>query len=219
MNDITSMSPVILTVLGLLLAFSITSWVIIAHKLLVLRTIRSNTRTFADFFWSSGELASVDRETPETKDCPMVSVFKEGWKETQVQLGNPAAAHRDIGALDSIHRSLRKTAGEEAERLEKDLGFLATTASTTPFIGLFGTVWGIMSAFQNIGQAGSTSLAIVAPGISEALVTTAIGLGAAIPASIAYNYLRQKVRSVRAGVEGFSADYLNIAQKMLNQPR
>jgi biopolymer transport protein TolQ len=217
MNNFLTMSPVILAVLGLLVIFSIASWAIIVHKLIVLRTIRSNSKTFIDFFWTTGNLASVDAGLSKIHDCPTAAVFQEGWRETRTFLGQTQGTPRDIGAMDSVDRCLRKTASEELGRIERDLGFLATTASTTPFIGLFGTVWGIMNAFQNIGQAGSTSLAVVAPGISEALVTTAIGLAAAIPASIGYNHLRQQLRKVSSGLDRFCSEFLNIVQKLLNK--
>jgi biopolymer transport protein TolQ len=216
--NLATLSPIILAVLALLAFFSVGSWVIIVLKLRLCRTLERNSREFADFFWETADLAAVDARTPDTPGCPLARVFKAGWAETLGFLdaapadGRPA---RDIAAIDSIARSLRKTAAEELEAAEKDLGFLATTAATAPFIGLFGTVWGIMNAFQDIGQSGSTSLAIVAPGISEALFTTAIGLAAAIPASMGYNHLQQRLRKIGSGLDSFSSDFLNIVQKKL----
>ena len=220
MFNLLEISPVILGVLALLIFFSVTSWVIIVLKLRLYRRVEKNSRVFGDFFWDTGDLSLVDAKTTETDGCPLARVFKDGWRETTHFLAGPESGghrpgHRDIAAIDNIARSLRKASAQEIEAIEKDLGFLATTASTTPFIGLFGTVWGIMNAFQDIGQSGSTSLAIVAPGISEALITTAIGLAAAIPASIAYNHLQQQVRKIASSIDSFSSDFLNIVQKKL----
>ena len=148
----------------------------------------------------------VNAQIDRFKDCPLASLFKEGYRETEHFLSADAAdpcesgdlrsprLSTDSSAIENIGRSLRKISSQETDKLERNIGFLATTGSTTPFIGLFGTVWGIMIAFRNIGLAGSTSLDIVAPGISEALITTAIGLAVAIPAVIGYNYIQGKIR-------------------------
>jgi biopolymer transport protein TolQ len=222
MLSITTLSPVILIVLVLLVFFSIGSWAIMIYKLVLINTVRKNSRMFTDFFWETREFALIDEKTPDVSNCPVARLFKEGYRETQHFLAAPPESgsqprlSTEVGAIENISRSLRKITNQEMEKLEKDLSFLATTASTTPFIGLFGTVWGIMNAFQNIGQAGSTSLAIVAPGISEALVTTAIGLAAAIPAGIGYNSIQTKIRSLNSEIDSFSFDFLNMVQKILN---
>jgi biopolymer transport protein TolQ len=216
----TNLSPVIMGILALLAFFSIVSWAIIIYKLFLIRSVKKNTKSFLDFFWESKELATVNDRIGEYDDCPLAVLFKDGYRETGHFLGQPAgdggAARIGVSAIDSVTRSLRKSSSQEIEKLEKNLSFLATTGSTTPFIGLFGTVWGIMIAFREIGLAASTSLDIVAPGISEALVTTAIGLAVAIPAVMGYNYLQSKIKGLVSEIENFTYDFLNIVQKIFN---
>ncbi len=226
--DLSKMSPVILIVLATLVFFSVVSWAIIAYKLVQIRVVRKNTRVFLDFFWETKEFALVNAQVDRFKDCPLASLFKEGYRETEHFLSAAAAdpcesgdlrsprLSTDSSAIENIGRSLRKISSQETDKLERNIGFLATTGSTTPFIGLFGTVWGIMIAFRNIGIAGSTSLDIVAPGISEALITTAIGLAVAIPAVIGYNYIQGKIRAQVSEIDNFSYDFLNIVQRSLN---
>jgi biopolymer transport protein TolQ len=215
-------SPVIVLVLGILVFFSVVSWAIIVLKLLQIRSLRRASQTFLDFFWETRDFATVEAQLERFAPCPPLVLFREGFRETRhfLQL-RPTHETLSValGALENISRSLRKVSSLEIEKLEKDLSFLATTASTTPFIGLFGTVWGIMQAFQNIGQAGSTSLAIVAPGISEALITTAIGLAVAIPAVIGFNFLQNKIRRFVTEIDNFCADFLNVVQRVLNTAR
>ena len=208
---VTGMSPVILIVLATLIFFSVVSWAIIAYKLVQIGSVKKNTRVFLDFFWETKEFSLIDAQIDRFKGCPLAALFREGYRETEHFL---SAA--DSSAIENIGRSLRKVSSQETDKLERNIGFLATTGSTTPFIGLFGTVWGIMIAFRNIGLAGSTSLDIVAPGISEALITTAIGLAVAIPAVIGYNYIQGKIRGQVSEIDNFSYDFLNIAQRILN---
>ncbi len=231
--DLSKMSPVILIVLAALVFFSIVSWAIIAYKLFQIRAVRKNTRVFLDFFWETKEFSLINAQIDRFKDCPLASLFKEGYRETEHFLSADAAdpcesgdrgsgdrgsprLSNDSSAIENIGRSLRKISSQETDKLERNIGFLATTGSTTPFIGLFGTVWGIMIAFRNIGLAGSTSLDIVAPGISEALITTAIGLAVAIPAVIGYNYIQGKIRGEVSEIDNFSYDFLNIVQRIFN---
>jgi biopolymer transport protein TolQ len=219
---LTNMSPVILIVLASLVFFSIVSWSIIAYKLAQIGRVRKSTRDFLDFFWETKEFSLINASLDRFKDCPLATLFKEGYEETERFLAlDPGDAgaqslSADAGGIESISRSLRKISSQETEKLERNIGFLATTGSTTPFIGLFGTVWGIMIAFGNIGRAGSTSLDIVAPGIAEALITTAIGLAVAIPAVIGYNYIQGKIRGQVGEIENFSYDFLNIVQRIFN---
>ncbi len=228
--DLSKMSPVILIVLAALVFFSIVSWAIIAYKFFQIRAVRKNTRVFLDFFWETKEFSLINAQIDRFKDCPLASLFKEGYRETEHFLSADAAdpcewaigrpgsprLSTDSSAIENIGRSLRKISSQETDKLERNIGFLATTGSTTPFIGLFGTVWGIMIAFRNIGLAGSTSLDIVAPGISEALITTAIGLAVAIPAVIGYNYIQGKIRGEVSEIDNFSYDFLNIVQRIFN---
>ena len=219
---LSNMSPVILVVLAALVFFSVVSWAIIIYKLVQINLVKKNTRVFLEFFWETKEFSLVNAEIDRFKDCPLALLFKEGYRETEHFL---AADPGDAGALrlstdssgiENITRSLRKFSSQEIDKLERNIGFLATTGSTTPFLGLFGTVWGIMIAFRNIGLAGSTSLDIVAPGISEALITTAIGLAVAIPAVIGYNYIQGKIRGQVSEIDNFSYDFLNIVQRIFN---
>ena len=129
------------------------------------------------------------------------------------QQDDPSVISTEVGGIDNISRALRRATTSEITRLEKYTTFLATTGSTAPFIGLFGTVWGIMTAFKGIGETGSASLAVVAPGIAEALISTAIGLAAAIPAVMAYNYFVRRIRVLESEMESFSYDYLNIVRR------
>ena len=222
---LTNMSPVILFVLSALVFFSIVSWAIIVYKTIQIRRVVTSTRVFLDFFWETKEFALINAEIDRFMGCPLASMFKEGYRETQHFLASDPAdpcetgsirLSTDSSAIENIGRSLRKISGQETDKLERNIGFLATTGSTTPFIGLFGTVWGIMIAFRNIGLAGSTSLDIVAPGISEALITTAIGLAVAIPAVIGYNYIQGRIRGQVSEIDNFSYDFLNIVQRSLN---
>jgi biopolymer transport protein TolQ len=227
-------------VVGILVFFSLGSWAIMAWKLFQIGFARKGSREFLDFFWETKDFAEIERGLGEYEGSPIALVFKEGYHETKNFLDeqpqnaaeavgpvegrpNGKTASSLVGAgisgIDNISRSLRKVAGSEEDRLERNLSFLATTASVTPFIGLFGTVWGIMLAFRNIGQTGSTSLDVVAPGISEALITTAIGLAVAIPAVIGFNYLQGKIKALVGEIEGFTFDFLNIVQKIIAAQR
>jgi biopolymer transport protein TolQ len=221
LQAILNTSPVILIVLGLLIAFSVVSWTIIVFKSRQINRSKRATKGFLDFFWETREFDSINNQIDAHLQSPIAMVFREGYSETKhfLDLGEStkgAGLSTELSAIDNISRALRKVSAIEIEKLEKDLPFLATTGSTTPFIGLFGTVWGIMSSFQSIGEAGSTSLAIVAPGISEALLTTAIGLAVAIPAVIGFNYLQNRIRVLIGEIDNFSYDYLNIVQRIFN---
>ncbi len=217
---LANMSPVILVVLLALVFFSVVSWSIILHKLFQIRLVRRNTSLFLDFFWETKEFALISAGLERFGDCPLASLFREGYRETEHFLAadpcdtGALRLSADSGGIENISRSLRKIAAQETDKLEKNIGFLATAGSTTPFIGLFGTVWGIMLAFRNIGLSGSTSLDIVAPGISEALITTAIGLAVAIPAVIGYNYIQGKIKAELSEIDNFSYDFLNIVQRI-----
>jgi biopolymer transport protein TolQ len=134
-----------------------------------------------------------------------------------VQKEEPEVISTELGGIDNIARALRRATNSEITRLEKYLTFLATTGSTAPFIGLFGTVWGIMTSFKGIGETGSASLAVVAPGIAEALIATAIGLVAAIPAVIGYNHFQYKIRVLIGEMDNFSTEYLNVVQRTFSR--
>jgi len=199
-------------VLAILLLFSIASW---AMMFVVGRRFRRSaaaSRRFTASFRRAKRLADVQAATAQATHSSLVGLFKAGYAEIEAQVAH-AASPQSIRSLDSVERSLLRASRIEAARLSRYVPFLATTAAATPFIGLFGTVWGIMTAFEQIGLTGSTSIVAVAPGISEALVNTAAGLAAAIPALIFYNYFMGKVRQQRAGMEDFSLEFINLAER------
>lgn len=206
-------SPVIAGVVGLLVLFSITSWTIFLGKGWQLARSKAASARFLDVFWKAeGE----ERRTRLAHQTGPLSVV---WQEFQHELARTPSNPKpprffDQPTAEERHiRYLRAVAEDQANRLEKGLPFLATTASTTPFIGLFGTVWGIMDAFGQIAQAESSALSVVAPGISEALVTTALGLAVAIPAVVAYNALLQEARRQATEIDRFVDDVLPLVRR------
>jgi len=205
-------------VLALLLLFSLISWAIILYKGLALHRAHRHSDTFLEIFRKSSKFSEVNSVCSQLKASPLVGVFQAGYLEVNQQVRGtgttPAAGGRPtVRSLDSLSRSLARAATVEITRLERRLSFLATTASVTPFIGLFGTVWGIMVAFEDIGRIGSTNLAVVAPGISEALITTAMGLFAAIPAAVFYNFFNSRVRVLSSMLDDFALEFLNIVER------
>ena len=184
---------VVKLVLFLLLYFSVVSWGIIFYKLLQVYRANGASERFLEFFWKAKRFDAINSQLDRFDNSPLTMLFQEGYGELKKlqekveEKADPNIISTDLGGVDNIARALRRATTSEITRLEKYLTFLATTGATAPFIGLFGTVWGIMTAFEKIGQTGSASLAVVAPGIAEALIATAIGLFAAIPAVIAYN--------------------------------
>jgi biopolymer transport protein TolQ len=159
----------------------------------------------------------VNSVCPQLKSSPLVGVFQAGYLELNQQVRGggqaPAGAKPTVRSLDALSRSLARAAGVEVTRLERRLSFLATTASVSPFIGLFGTVWGIMEAFGDIGRMGSANLVVVAPGISEALITTAMGLLAAIPAAVFFNVFNSRVKVLSSMLDDFALEFLNIVER------
>jgi biopolymer transport protein TolQ len=205
-------------VLILLLFFSVVSWAIILFKLFQVHRANSESERFMDFFWKSKRFDTIASQVDRFVNSPLTVLFNEGYGELKkVVEGNGAsegsALSTDLGGIENVSRALRRATNSEITRLEKYLTFLATTGSTSPFIGLFGTVWGIMTAFEGIGKTGSASLAVVAPGIAEALIATAIGLVAAIPAVMAYNHFQNKIRVLIKEMDSFSTEFLNIVQR------
>ncbi len=203
-------------VLAILLIFSLVSWAIIVYKGLVLQKARRHTDTFLNVFRKSTKFSEVNSVCSQLKASPLTGVFQAGYHEVnqQVRSGSGEAESRPVvRSIESLSRSLARAATVEVTRLERRLSFLATTASVTPFIGLFGTTWGIMNAFEDIGRMGSANLAVVAPGISEALVTTAMGLFAAIPAAVFYNQFASRVKVLNAMMDDFALEFLNIVER------
>ena len=216
---------VVKLVLIILLLFSVFSWAIIIVKFRVFRLAEKESKLFLDSFWGSRNFSRSFMEAKRLLHSPVAAMFRCGYVDMEKIKreradSNPSkvptsneASRVSVEELNAIDRTLKRVAGTELTRLEKALTFLATTGNATPFIGLFGTVWGIMDAFRQIGFRGSTSLAVVAPGISEALIATAAGLFAAVPAVIAYNYFLNKVRILSSQMESFSAEFLNIVER------
>ncbi len=208
-------------VLLTLLFFSVTSWAIMIIKFRYIRKALSESVAFTDYFWKKKDFSEAFAYTKTLRASPVARVFRAGYMEFKrfSAADGKDAQEFEVPAITSIERALQRSVSAELGRLNQLVPFLATTGNTTPFIGLFGTVWGIMNSFHGIGQRGSASLAVVAPGISEALVATAAGLAAAIPAVVAYNYFTQKIRLVDSEMRNFSADFLNIVERQLRRPR
>lgn len=217
--------PVVKIVLVILLFFSVLSWAIIFSKLRLIRRANKESRAFLRIFWEGKQLSSIFADSKKLRYSPTAEVFRAGYVElTKLsqattnsdnprKVSDPTALNIELSGVDNISRSMRQATTSELTKLERALGFLATTGSTTPFIGLFGTVWGIMDAFRGIGMRGSATLAVVAPGISEALIATAAGLAAAIPAVVAYNYYINRIKVLSAEMENFSSELLNIVKR------
>jgi len=208
-------------VLVILVAFSIVSWAIILFKTVSYRTVERQTATFLDVFRKSQKFSDVQAVCPSLAQSPLVGVFQAGYAEltaqfrvTQQAAGQAAAAGRPtIKSLDAVDRALIRAATAEVSKLERRLAFLATAASVSPYIGLFGTVLGITIAFQRISATGATSLSVVGGPISEALIATAAGLFAAIPAVIFYNHFVHLVKDFSATMDDFALEFLNIAER------
>lgn len=212
-----SFPGIVFWVLILLVVFSLACWYIIGYKLFVLRRAKANDQAFLEAFWRSRRLDEVYRVAKEITGSPTAKVFTSGYVElSKIQSDMSSqgdAMHDRLGDLESVERAMRRAQTEEVTRLERMVAFLATTGSAAPFVGLFGTVWGIMTSFRHITASGSASLTVVAPGIAEALIATAIGLVAAIPAVIAYNLFVQRIKVLSAEMETFSSDFLNIVKR------
>jgi biopolymer transport protein TolQ len=202
--------PVVKLVMVVLLLFSVICWAIIIYKLIQVRKARRQSYYFLETFWKSRSLAAVYNEARAYEASPVAQIFRVGYEEL-TRLRKNKSEHPQ--SMDNIQRALRRAAGAESTRLQRFLSFLATTGNTTPFIGLFGTVWGIMGSFHNIGLTGAANLASVAPGISEALVATAAGLAAAIPAVVAFNQFSSRIRVLDAEMTNFASDFLNILER------
>jgi biopolymer transport protein TolQ len=218
---ILSASPIVKMVMALLLTFSVISWGIILYKWWSFRGIEKQSRSFIDVFRKSAKFSEVQAVCPSLAASPLVGMFQAGYAELTAQLrmnqpqaspGTPAPRPM-LKSMNALDRALLRASSIEVNKLEKRVTFLATTASITPFIGLFGTVWGIMTAFMNIGAQGSTDLAVVSTPIAEALIATALGLFAAIPAVYFYNHFTSKVKSYASEMDDFALEFLNISER------
>jgi len=209
---------VVKLVLMILIFFSVISWTIIFMKWRFFSRAKQETLYFLDIFWENSDLAALFKETDDLKSSPVAQLFRTGYTEllrvNKLRGASPSAHESGLnGVSDTIERGLKKAQVQQGARLDKALSFLATTGNVAPFIGLFGTVWGIMESFRDIGMKGSASLAVVAPGISEALIATAVGLAAAIPAVIAFNIFNSRVWAMRSEMDTFDADFLSRAMR------
>jgi biopolymer transport protein TolQ len=224
---ISNAGLVVQLVLLLLLFFSVTSWAIILIKYRYIRRAFSQSAEFTEYFWKNRDLSNAFAKAKQLHGSPLARIFRIAYVELKKtsQTGEQASSGSSTpsgenfsfstkhAGIDNVKRALRRATNTEMTRMTQMVPFLATTGNTAPFIGLFGTVWGIMHSFSGIGQRGSASLAVVAPGISEALVATAAGLAAAIPAVIAFNFFMNKIRLVETELQSFSADFLNIIER------
>jgi len=205
-------------VLLILIVFSLASWSVILAKFRELQAARKASEAFLRSFRKATRLSEVAERVSEFRDSPLAPMFMAGYTELETQIkaarkaAGPEGVYR-IRSLDNVSRALERAVGSESERLAASLPMLATTASATPFIGLFGTVWGIMTTFRAIGATGSTSITTVAPGIAEALINTAAGLLAAIPAVVAYNHLLSRLRGLSRMMDDFMLEFLNLVER------
>jgi biopolymer transport protein TolQ len=216
-------SQIVLLILAIL---SISSWSIILYKWWTFRRSAKQSSSFLDIFRRSNKFSEVQAVCRSLADAPIVGLFQAGYAELTAQLrqndasNGPApthppgaAARPTLKSVASVDRALLRAAAIEVNKLERHLPFLATTASIAPFVGLFGTVWGILSAFEGISQTGSTSLGVVAQPIAEALIATAFGLAAAIPAVMAYNHFTHRVKLFASEMDDFAMEFLNISER------
>ncbi len=201
-------------VLLILLLASVFCWAIMILKWLMIRQASRQNVAFLDIFWKGKSIDEIYTLVDNYSRSPVAKVFESGFRELKKLSSTEIRSHAD-SSIDNIQRALSRTLTARITELEKHISWLGTTASAAPFVGLFGTVWGIINSFQSIGATGSASLAVVAPGISEALITTAMGIAAAIPAVVAYNYFLGQIRRIAIDTEGFSKDFLNILQRNL----
>jgi biopolymer transport protein TolQ len=216
---ISGAGPVVKLVLLTLLFFSITSWTIILLKFRSIRRTHRESLIFVETFWKSKNLSDAYSLSKELNFSATGKVFRTAYSELKKLSSAGIGVTNEDGfvvggnGVDNVRRTLRRSTSQEVTRLMQLTPFLATAGSTAPFIGLFGTVWGIMNSFQGIAYKGSANLAVVAPGIAEALIATAMGLVVAIPSVIAYNYFAQRIRIIETELDNFSADFLNIVER------
>lgn len=209
-------------VIAILIYFSVVCWAIYFYKSREIRRASKQSSKFIEVFWEARNLATIQTVSLDLKGSPIAQMFRAGYQEVQ-RLGkakrstNPGGEDlsTDLGGIENVERTMHRAMTQEITRLENRLTFLGTTAATAPFIGLFGTVWGIMTAFRGLSTAQSSSIQAVAPGIAGALIATAVGLAAAIPALMQHNGFARRIRVLAAEMENFKAEFLNIAERHL----
>ena len=200
-------------VLLILALFSVLSWVVILQKAMLLSRSRGVTERFRALFRRATDWRELKAVSADYTASPLLGLFSAGYSEVTYQLRRHPGAKAQLHSMEAVERSLQRAAVVEMGRMESYLGILATIAAVSPFIGLFGTVWGIIDAFHGIGAAGNASLATVAPGISEALVATAIGLVAAIPALMAYNFFQGALKQWQAELDDFALEFIGLSER------
>ncbi len=210
---IVEASIVVQLIILILILFSVFSWAIIIFKRKTLKKASRQSQKFLNVFRRSNDLSEVNKASKIYRASPLASLFQAGYKKL-AYLSRTNGGTLNPDRLESVSRALAKASNQEIAKLENMMSFLATTGSVTPFIGLFGTVWGIMDAFLNIGVVRSASLVTVAPGIAEALIATAAGLFAAIPAVIAYNHFLHRIKDTISEMEDFTYEFLSIAERL-----
>jgi len=213
LEELQHSGPLAMVVLGILVGFSIYSWTLIFAKWQSLRGARKQNARFLRAFRKANGLEAVMVASEQFRPSPLVAVFDFGYEELERQVKLKGS----VTNRTALERTLQLGISEQIAQLERNMSWLATTASVTPFIGLMGTVMGIIRAFQDLSQMGSTSLKAVGPGISEALITTAVGLFAAIPAAIFYNYFGHLIRELGARMDDFSLEFLNMAERSFGE--
>ena len=213
--------PVVKLVLVTLAGFSIGSWGIILYKLVQISRARRESERFISIFWESKNLAAIHTASVGLKSSPVAQVFRAGYQELlhltrakrQAVGAESSGFSTDLGGVENVTRAMKRQTNVELSKLEKGVSFLATTASTSPFVGLFGTVWGVMTAFMGLSAAHTSNIQAVAPGIAEALITTAFGIVVAVPAQVFYNHLATRARELSIEMENFTSEFLNIAER------
>jgi len=219
LDMVVGSGPVVRAVLIILVGFSVICWGIALAKSVEMRRARKQSERFVEIFWDAKNLGTIQTASGDLKESPVAQVFRGGYQELQRLIkgkrGNPGGDEEanEFGGIENVQRAMVRARTQEVTRLERGLTFLATTASTAPFIGLFGTVWGIMTAFRGLSVTTSSSIQAVAPGIAEALIATAVGLAAAIPAVVMYNRFARQVRVLSAEMDTFASEFLNIAER------
>lgn len=220
LSMIWSSGPVVKSVLALLIFLSVWTWAITISKILQLKRASRDTEEFTNIFWEVRNFARIDDSCRRLGASPLSTIFASGYKElTRILASGKETGKRAVPSefeLRAVSDVLKRAEYNESLKLESGTTFLATVASAAPFIGLFGTVWGIMTAFQGLGTAKTATIQAVAPGISEALVATAVGLAAAIPAAIAFNYFATAIKNFRITMDRFNEEFLNLANRYLS---
>ncbi len=212
---VTNASVMVQIVMFGLLVVSIIAWTMIIQKWLILKKSKQDANLFERRFWSGADLVDLYKAITKRKDAQgMASIFESGFREYAKMHKQPGVVSEAV--LEGAQRAMRVTLNREVERVEAGLPFLATVGSTSPYVGLFGTVWGIMNSFRALGQVEQATMAMVAPGIAEALIATAMGLFAAIPAVIAYNRFSYSVERLESRYDGFMEEFSNLLNRQVH---